>query len=428
MTEYVVTGGTPLGGSIQVQGSKNAALPVLAAMATSDICVDISNCPSISDVKHTLQVLRMCGRQVEERAGTIRFTDCITETDISFPEICCMRSGILFAGAVLGNLGKVRICSPGGCDIGPRPIDLHLKAFESLGGRVKTEGDGIISIDGSRMAGSSLWLDYPSVGATENVMLCAVNIPGFTEIHNAAREPEIEELQWVLNSMGFTVEGAGTSVICIKGGRHSEVDYAEYNIEADRIVAGTYLTAIAATGGRGTVTGVSPDKLSSITDILERTGCTVETEGNSISVFTHGRLKRVRNITSGPYPGFPTDMQPQVMAMLASADGTSVIRETVFENRFRHVDELNRMGADILVRGDTAIVNGVPLLRGASVRATDLRSGAALVIAGLTADTQTRVCDNGCIDRGYADICGDLRALGANIYRLDDEDEMETQH
>lgn len=428
MTEYVVTGGIPLGGSIQVQGSKNAALPVLAAMATSDICVDISNCPRISDVKHTLQVLRMCGRQVEERAGTIRFTDCITETDISFPEICCMRSGILFAGAVLGNLGEVKICSPGGCDIGPRPIDLHLKAFESLGGRVRTEGDGIISIDGSRMAGSSLWLDYPSVGATENIMLCAVNIPGVTEIHNAAREPEIVELQWVLNSMGFTVEGAGTSVICIRGRRHSEVDYAEYTIEADRIVAGTYLTAIAATGGRGTVTGVSPDKLSSITDILERTGCTVETEENAISVYTHGRLRRVRNITSGPYPGFPTDMQPQIMAMLASADGTSVIRETVFENRFRHVDELNRMGADILVRGDTAIVNGVPLLKGASVRATDLRSGAALVIAGLSADSQTRVYDNGCIDRGYADICGDLRTLGANIYRLDDEDEMETQH
>lgn len=420
MTEYVVEGGSRLYGTIQIQGSKNAALPVLAAMATCDICVDILNCPRISDCVNTLKVLEMCGRQVKSFGNYLRFTGDPTETDISFGEICQMRSGILFAGAVLGKCGKVRICSPGGCDIGPRPIDLHLKAFEALGARITTEGDGIIGIHGHRMSGDSVWLDYPSVGATENTMLCAVNLKGITEIHNSAREPEIVELQQVLNSLGYEVSGAGSSVITIRGGRHEAVDYAEHTIGADRIVAGTYMTAVATTGGRVTVTAVEPDQLASLSDVLSCAGCDVEIGENWIQVVSDGELHRVRNITSSPYPGFPTDMQPQTMAMLSSSVGTSVMRETVFENRFRHVDELQRMGADIMVHGDTAIINGVDRLRGARVRATDLRSGAALIVAGLGAEGRTIVRDSGCIDRGYEDICRDLSSLGAEVFRIDE--------
>lgn len=420
MTEYVIDGGRQLNGLIKIQGSKNAALPVLAAMATTDICVEILNCPCILDCLHTLKVLELCGRKVEKIGQAIRFTGDVVETDISIGEICQMRSGILFAGAVLGRCKSVRICSPGGCDIGPRPIDLHLKAFETLGAKIITEGDGIISIDGHKMTGESLWLDYPSVGATENIMLCAINLTGVTEIHNAAREPEILELQNVLNDMGFKVIGAGTSVITIHGGRCDAVDYCQYSICADRIVAGTYMTAVAIAGGNVVVKNIKPEQLASLVDVISNAGCYVEQGYDWIRVISDGELHRVRNITSSPYPGFPTDMQPQTMAMLAASKGVSVIRETVFENRFRHVDELSRMGADIMVHGDTAIINGVDRLHGAKVKATDLRSGAALIIAGLGAKGRTVVQDVGCVDRGYQDICGDLSSLGAKVFRFDE--------
>ena len=421
MTEYVIEGGAQLYGKIRIQGSKNASLPVLAAVATNHIDVDMFNCPSISDCAYTLKVLELCGRHVQRNGDFIRFTGDPLETDISVGEICQMRSGILFAGAVLGKCKEVKICSPGGCDIGPRPIDLHLKAFESLGAKIVTEGDGIISIWGHKMAGTSLWLDYPSVGATENVMLCAVNLKGITEIHNAAREPELVELQAVLNAMGYKVSGAGSTVITIIGGRDETITSCTYTICADRIVAGTYMTAVALTGGNVVVTGINSEELASVSDVISNAGCYVEQGLGWIRVISDGDLHRVRNITSSPYPGFPTDMQPQTMAMLAKARGVSVIRETVFENRLRHVDELCRMGADIMVHGDTAIINGVDRLHGSRVKATDLRSGAALILAGLGADGKTVVQDTGCVDRGYQDICGDLRSLGAEVIRLDEK-------
>ena len=415
MSTYLVEGGFPLKGSVAVHGAKNSVLPILAAaLLAPGECV-IHNCPDLSDVEASLAILRHLGCSAR-REGTSVIVDASAPTRWDVPDRLMreMRSSVIFLGAVLGRMGRASLCAPGGCELGPRPIDLHLAAIRVLGGTITEESGGMLCQ--GALHGADIVLSLPSVGATENAMLAAVCAKGTTTITNAAREPEIVDLQNFLLTLGARVRGAGSSVITIEGG--APLHGGSYTVMADRIVACTYLAAAAAAGGEVEVTGVDWRTLSTVTAVLTEAGCAVRSQPGVISLRRDKPLKGVRPIRTAPYPGFPTDAQAPVMAALCRGSGCTVFVENMFESRYRHVDELIRMGADIRVEGRVAVVYGVPRLHGAQVRSSDLRGGAALVVAALGAEGESRIEDLHHIDRGYQCLEGDLAALGARIRRV----------
>lgn len=420
MGKYVINGGARLTGSVRISGAKNAVLPMLAgAVLTSARCV-ILDAPDIRDLAVMSGILKSIGVsvQVTERDG--KRSIVLSAADLSASEVPEelmreMRSSIFLMGPLLGRTGKVRVSYPGGCAIGSRPIDLHLKGLRALGATI-TEKSGYIYAEAGRLKGCELHLDFPSVGATENIMMAAVLARGTTVIHNAAKEPEIVDLQNFLNGMGARISGAGMDIIRIEG--VTELGGTEHTVIPDRIEAGTFMTAAAITGGDVLLENVIPEHIEAVTAKLREVGAEIIPDRERLRIRCPARPRAV-DFKTLPYPGFPTDMQPQMMALMCIADGTSVITETVFENRLKHAEELRRMGANIKVEGRTAVVKGVPRLSGARVNASDLRSGAALVLAGLVADEETQVEGVEHIDRGYEDFDVKLRALGARIRRVD---------
>jgi UDP-N-acetylglucosamine 1-carboxyvinyltransferase len=410
-----IRGGRPLSGSVQVHGAKNSVLPILAAtLLCADVCV-LHNCPDLTDVAAAVDILRHLGCSVERQGDSItvdaRSVTCCDVPDALMRE---MRSSIIFLGAVLSRCGRSELSFPGGCELGPRPIDLHLGALRSMGVEVD-DGHGSILCQG-RPRGTELTLSLPSVGATENVMLSACLAEGTTVLNNAAREPEIVDLQNFLRSMGADVHGAGSSTVVIEGG--GCLHGAEYRVMSDRMVAATYASAVAATGGRVSLHGVERNVLRPVLEALSAAGCTVSGEGEDILLSSTGALEGLRRVRTAPYPGFPTDAQPMLMAALCRSRGTTVFVETMFENRYRQAPELLRMGADIRLEGSVAVVCGVPQLHAAHICAPDLRGAAALVVAALNAEGESLVTGLHHLDRGYARLEEDLGALGADIRRI----------
>ncbi len=421
MEKYRICGGKPLVGTVDISGAKNAVLPILAAVVlTQEVCC-IENIPNISDVSTSLDILSALGAEVRRLdSHTVEIDPSHLVTHVVPHDLSAhMRASYYYLGALLGRFGVARTSLPGGCNFGIRPIDLHLKGFRALGAQVPDLPDnGMIEVkaDGD-LIGNSVYLDQVSVGATVNIMLAAVRAKGLTVIENAAKEPHIVDLANFLNSMGADVRGAGTDVIKIRG-----VDYlrgANYSIIPDQIEAGTYMAAAVATGGNVLVRGVIPKHLESITAKLEEMGATVEEleDEDAIRVSCDKPLRHC-TVKTMPHPGFPTDMQPQIAVLLSMAQGTSFLTENIWDNRFKYLSELRRMGADVTVNGNTAVFQGVSGLKGAPVRANDLRAGAAMVIAGLAAGGVTIVDDICYIERGYEDIVEKLQSLGADIERI----------
>lgn len=410
-----IRGGRALSGTLKVQGAKNSVLPLLCATLLAPGVSLLHGCPALSDVSASVDILRGLGCRVTVRGDTIAvdaaaLTGCTVEEGL----MRAMRSSVIFLGAILARAGEVSMSYPGGCELGPRPIDLHLDALRALGAEVETRGDRIFC-KGGRLRGGTINLSLPSVGATENAMLAAVAAKGETVILNAAREPEIVQLQDFLVSMGARVRGAGSSLIAIEGGH--PLHAGEITVMGDRIVAGTYLAAAAACGGDVELVGVDYRQLSTVTAVLSEAGCQVKSQGQRVRLtrsLSHP-FSAVSPIRTAPYPAFPTDAQPPLMAALCTAKGTTLFIENMFSNRFRHVDELLRMGADIRTEGRVAVVTGGKGLHGAGLRAADLRGGAALAVAAVSAEGESRISALEHIRRGYADLAGDLRALGAEV-------------
>jgi len=410
----VVTGGKPLFGTVPIEGAKNSALPLLAACLLTEGGVILHRVPRLEDVRTMVEVLQALGARVSADGNTVVVSaGRLDRHEAPYEQVRRMRASLLVMGPLLARLGKARMALPGGCAIGVRPIDLHIKGLSVLGARVSARG-GQVDVRAAGLQGGRVYLDWPSVGATENIMMAAVLARGTTYIENAAEEPEIVDLANLLNAMGARVVGAGTNVIRIDG--VPELCGAEHTIIPDRIEAGTYLVAGAITGGEVAVEGVIPEHLKAVVAKLREAGAVVEEEATRVRLRAQGR-PRPTDVRTMPYPGFPTDMQAQIMALLALADGCSVITETVFENRFMHVEELKRMGANIKIEGRSAVVRGVKKLTGAPVKATDLRAGAGLVLAALAADGVTEVSGVNHLDRGYVDLHLKLRSLGAEITR-----------
>jgi len=423
LEKIIVRGGNRLQGAVQVEGAKNAVLPVIAAsLLASEGKSIIRDVPQLSDVFTISEVLRHLNAEVTFLENEIT-VDASRELSIETPfeYVRKMRASFLVLGPLLARTGKARVALPGGCAIGSRPIDLHLKGFEAMGAKVDV-GNGFIeaSVSG-RLHGAKIYMDFPSVGATQNIMMAASLADGQTVIENCAKEPEIVDLANFLNEMGANVKGAGTGTIKIEG--VEKLHAADHTIIPDRIEAGTFMVAAAITKGNVLVKGAVPEHISSLIAKLEEMGVTIIEEENGVRVIGPETLKAV-DIKTMPYPGFPTDMQSQMMALLLCAEGTSVITETVFENRFMHVEEFRRMNADLKIEGRSVIVNGPCNLQGAEVAATDLRAAAALIIAGLAAKGITRVTELKHLDRGYLNFHLKLAALGANIERVDDEVEV----
>lgn len=416
MSKIIVRGGRPLYGTVRVHGAKNSVLPILAAsiLAEQGSCV-IHDVPALDDVSNILQVLAALGVHAKQSDGSVQLNaNRLTSHDAPYELVRKMRASFLVMGPLLARLGQVRISLPGGCAIGTRPIDQHLKGFEAMGAEIGFGQGSIEARVNGKLRGAKIYLDIASVGATENIMMAAATAVGTTTIENAAKEPEIVDLANFLNAMGAKVRGAGTGVIRIEGvERLSGVEHA---VIPDRVEAGTYMIAAAITGGNVYIEGAIRDHLGPIVAKLEEMGVVVDSDENGIRVIAERGLRAV-DVKTLPYPGFPTDMQAQMMTLLLRAEGTSIVTETVFENRFMHVDELIKMGAEIKVDGRTAIVTGGAKLVGAQVSATDLRAGAALICAALVADGATEVTGVHHIDRGYVDIVGKLAALGADVYR-----------
>ena len=417
MSQLLVRGGQPLHGEVTIQGAKNSVLPILAATVLTGDRVVLRGCPRLRDVNASIRILQSlgCRAQWEGDALTVD-TAALNRCEISDILMREMRSSAIFLGAVLARLGRADISYPGGCELGPRPIDLHLSGLRDLGADIREEG-GILHCTASRLAGRELMLSLPSVGATENLMLAACGAEGTTVISNAAREPEIVDLQDFLNACGAEVSGAGSTSVTIRGGK--PLHGCEFRCMPDRIVAATYLCACASAGGEVYLRGARERHLATVADALRQAGCTVAGDGEGIACRCRRRLRAVRPVRTAPYPGFPTDAQAVLMAAMLKSRGTTVFEENIFENRYRHVDELTRMGAEIRVAGRVAVVTGVERLSGAAVRCTDLRGGAALCVAALAADGETRIFETAHIDRGYEDIVRDLRALGADAVRSD---------
>ena len=419
MEAFVVEGGTPLRGEIRVDGAKNATLPILAAAVLTEETVRLHDVPEITDVKHMADILTMLGCQVTRENGDMTVT-CADLHTWEMPDQLSkqIRSSIFLLGPILARFHKATVTFPGGCEIGLRPIDLHLSGLRCLGVKIEEEG-GLIHCDGSSMHAGEVHFDYPSVGATENVMMAAVLVPGITTIHNPAREPEIVDLQNFINAMGGCVRGAGGHAIEIEG--VSRLHGTEWTPMPDRIVAGTLLAAAAVTGGEITLTNAPESDMVAVTAKLREMGCRIAEAPGRIALSAPQRLTAFSQLQTQPHPGFPTDMQVQMLALLAVSEGTGVITENVFENRFTHAGDLNRMGAHILCTGRTAVVRGVRELYGARVTARDLRGGAALVLAGLKAHGETHVEHAELIDRGYDHLERQLTELGANIRRVSGE-------
>ena len=413
MSHITIQGGRRLEGTLTVQGAKNSVLPILAATILHPGRTVLRGCPRLSDVEASIRILRhlgcLAGWEGEE---LVVDTGPMSRGDIPDHLMREMRSSVIFLGAILARLGWAEMSYPGGCELGPRPIDLHLAALRQLGAELKEEG-GRLLCGARRMTGREIALSLPSVGATENAILAACGAEGETILFNAAREPEIADLQDFLCAMGCKVRGAGSSTVCVMG-RQSTHD-AVHTVMPDRIAAATYLSAVAAAGGQVELLGIDYRHLSTVTAALHAAGCQITGGEGRISLRSDGALRSAGTVRTAPHPGFPTDAQAVVMAALLRSQGATVFVENIFENRYRHVDELRRMGADISVADRVAVVTGVPRLFGADVRATDLRGGAALLVAGLAARGTTRIGDIYHIQRGYADPVGDLRALGAEI-------------
>ncbi|MTI49041.1 UDP-N-acetylglucosamine 1-carboxyvinyltransferase [Sporosalibacterium faouarense] len=416
MGKYIIEGGKRLVGEINVTGAKNSVLPVLAATVINNDTSTIFNCPNLRDVEVMEQILKTIGCKVN-RMDDMTYVDSrpINKMRISEELVREMRSSIILMGAMLARFGEVEISYPGGCEIGPRPIDLHLKSLRELGAIIE-ESHGFLYCKAENLRGCEIQLDYPSVGATENIMMVAVKAKGTTIIRNAAREPEIIDLQNYLNVAGAKIYGAGTSVIRIDG--VDSFNSVEHNIIPDRIVAGTYMVAAAITGGEVVLKNIEVEHIQSIIAKLREAGCMVYNNCTTLKVIGPRRPNAIETVQTLPFPGFPTDMQAQMMALLSLANGTSIISETVFENRFKHVEELVRMGANIKTVGKAAVIKGVEGLTGAKVSAKDLRGGASLVLSGLAAKGTTEVDNIYHIERGYDGLEKILQSLGADIKKI----------
>lgn len=414
MSFYEITGGRPLAGTVAVQGAKNSVLPMMAAALLAPGVSVIHNCPDLTDVSAAMDILRLLGCSVTREGDTVTI-NAASPVPAPIPEQLSreLRSSVIFMGAMLSRMGTGELAYPGGCDLGPRPIDLHLSALRMLGADIREE-QGTLRFGWSRWPrGREVCLALPSVGATENAMLAACGCPGVTTIVGAAREPEIVDLGRFLAAMGADIAGVGESTIVIRGGK--ALFPARYTVMGDRIAGATYLCAAAAAGGEIEVTGLRGEHLSALLAILEEADCVVYTQGASICLRSDGLLEGVSPVRTGPYPAFPTDCQPLLMAALAGGNGSTIFVENMFDSRYRHVNELARMGADIRVDGRVAVVKGRGRLHGASVRGTDLRGTAALVIAALSAQGVSQVHDLRYIRRGYDGLERDLAALGADI-------------
>lgn len=414
LNKIIVTGGSTLDGKVTISGAKNAVLPIIvAALLSSEKCV-IQDAPRLADVETISEVLSILGADVNIDGNTLQIDSSnLKSYEAPYDYVRKMRASFLVMGPLLARLGRAKISMPGGCAIGTRPIDLHLKGFEALGAQI-TSGHGFIEARADKLVGTKIYLDFPSVGATENIMMAATLAEGTTIIENAAEEPEIVDLSNFLNSMGANVKGAGTNVIKIEGVK--SLGSTTHTVIPDRIEAGSFLVAAAITGGNLLLENVIIDHLKPMIAKLEESGVKIYEENNGLRVIGTDYIKAV-DIKTLPYPGFPTDMQAQFMALMAKAHGTSLITETIFENRFMHADELKRMGADIKIEGRSAVLEGTNILTGCPVKASDLRAGAALIIAGLAAEGETEITNIHHIDRGYEDIVGKLKKVGANIRR-----------
>ena len=423
MEQYVIKGGNPLYGDVEIGGAKNAALPILAAAVMTDETVTIENLPNVRDINVLLQAIEQIGAKVERvNDHKVKINGSfIHDLTVDNELIRKIRASYYLIGALLGKYRKTAVALPGGCDIGSRPIDLHKKGFCAMGAEVDIS-HGLFQVEAERLIGTHIYLDKVSVGATINIMMAASLAEGKTVIENAAKEPHVVDVANFLNSMGANIRGAGTDVIRIVG--VEKLHKTEYSIIPDQIEAGTFMFAAAAAGGDVLVTNVIPKHLEATTAKLLEVGCEVEEFDDAVRVISNGRLQRTQ-VTTLPYPGFPTDMQPQMAVLLGIAEGTSTVTESIFENRFRYVDELTRMGANIKVESNIAIINGVPKYTGARVNAPDLRAGAALVIAGLAADGVTVVDDIHYILRGYENFDTKLRELGGNIELVKSEKELQ---
>lgn len=419
MEKLIVKGGNRLVGAVKTSGAKNAVLPIIAASILGTTPSHLDEVPMLEDVHTISEVLKCLGLSVEcspeKNVLDIDSTE-ITSYEAPYELVRTMRASFLVMGPLLARIGKARISMPGGCAIGARPIDIHLKGFEALGVKIE-QGHGYIEASAPEgLKGTSIYFDFPSVGATENIMMAASLAEGTTILENAAEEPEIVDLANYLNKMGAKIRGAGTDTIRIEG--VDKLHGADYTIIPDRIEAGTYMIAAAMTGGDVVVENVLPEHQKPLIAKLREAGAVVEEDIDKVRVIGKNPLKAV-SIKTLPYPGFPTDMQAQMMAMMVTAEGRSKVTETVFENRFMHVVELNRMGAQISTEGRSAVIDGPCKLTGCDVRATDLRAGAAMILAGLVAEGTTRIGDLHHIDRGYENIVAKLKKLGADIERVD---------
>ena len=425
MEEYIIKGGKPLVGEVVIGGAKNAALGILAAAVMTDETVTIENLPDVRDINVLLQAIEGIGAIVDRvDKHTVKINGSnIGSVNIEYDYIRKIRASYYLLGALLGKYKKAQVALPGGCNIGSRPIDLHIKGFKALGAEVIVD-QGMIDASAERLVGNRIYLDVVSVGATINIMLASCMAEGKTVIENAAKEPHIVDVANFLNSMGADIKGAGTDVIRIKG--TTKLHGTTYSIVPDQIEAGTFMVAAAATRGDVLLKNVIPKHLEAISAKLIEIGAEVEEFDDAVRVIAKKRLG-CTHIKTLPYPGFPTDMQPQIAALLAMSTGTSIVTESIFENRFKYVDELARMGAKITVEGNTAIIDGTEGFTGAIVSAPDLRAGAALVIAGLVAEDFTYVDQIEYIERGYETFELKLQNLGASIEKVDTEDEKAIQ-
>ena len=423
MEQYVIKGGNPLYGEVEIGGAKNAALAILAAAIMTDETVTIDNLPNVRDINVLLQAIQEIGAKVERvDVHKVKINGSfIREVSVDNEFIRKIRASYYLIGALLGKYRHAEVALPGGCDIGSRPIDLHIKGFRSMGATVEIE-HGLVVAKADRLMGTHIYLDKVSVGATINIMMAAAMAEGKTVIENAAKEPHVVDVANFLNSMGANIRGAGTDVIRIVG--VEKLHKTEYSAIPDQIEAGTFMFAVAATGGDVLVKDVIPKHLEATTAKLLEVGCKVEEFDDAVRVISNGKLNHTQ-VTTLPYPGFPTDMQPQMAVLLGIAEGTSTVTESIFENRFKYVDELTRMGATIKVESNIAIITGVKKYSGARVNAPDLRAGAALVIAGLEADGITVVDDIYYIERGYEEFEKKLSKLGAQIEKVSDEKELQ---
>lgn len=423
MEQYAIKGGNPLVGEVEIGGAKNAALPIIAAALMSEETVHIDNLPDVRDTNVLLEAMQSIGVMIkrEDRHRVTIYPSRINNLVVDGEGVRRIRASYYFIGALLARYKKAEVALPGGCDIGCRAIDQHIKGFRALGADVNIEY-GLIKAEAERLKGSHIYMDVVSVGATINIMMVAALAEGQTIIENAAKEPHVVDLANFLNSMGANIKGAGTDVIRIKGVSH--LHGTDYAIIPDQIEAGTFMFAAAVTKGDVTVKNVIPKHLESITAKLLEIGCEIEESDDAVRVVAAKPLRHTQ-VKTLPYPGFPTDMQPQITVALALSKGTSIVTESIFENRFKYVDELTRMGANIKVEGNTAIVDGVSKYTGAKISAPDLRAGAALVLAALAADGYSVVEDIHYIQRGYEDFHLKLQSLGAQIDKVDSERELQ---